>query len=224
MGEEGHARDRVPKRQESLHRLQGEPDAEEDPCRHLEHGEEEAQGHDADHARSREQHDVGAEHAGDRPAGADQRHLAERSDQHLGGGRHHPADEIEGDEPRPRHGIFHVVAEDPQVQHVEDQMEPAAVHEERREQGRPPRDEAERRQVHLVCELVGPRPGEVVPAVEREPPARQRQLEREHGDVDQDDGQGHHGKTTRGDVVVERYHETPLRQVTLRRSRDRRTP
>ena len=132
--------------------------SEQDPGRHLEHRPDDDERDHGEDPGAREQHEVPAEDAGDRAAGADERHVARGSDEHLRRRRRHAADDVEDDEPRPRHGVLDVVAEDPQVPHVEEQVQPAAVHEQGREQGGPPREPAERRHVHVVVSSKGRAP------------------------------------------------------------------
>src|SRR5450759_4441254 len=55
--------------------------------------------------------------------------------------------------------VFDVVAEDPQVQHVEDPVEPAAVAEHAGKERRPPRHAVGRRHVEAVGQLEGPGAG-----------------------------------------------------------------
>ncbi len=190
----------------ATHSLQHEPDDEQDPGRHLEHRPDHDERDHREDALSREQHQVAAEHAGDRAAGADERHVAGRSDEHLRGRRRHPADEVEEDEPRPRHRVLDVVAEDPQVPHVEDQVQPAAVHEHRREQRGPPREPGERRHVDVVGELERPRPEQVVPAFGRDPPPREEELNAEDDHVGGDERHRHGREAARRIVVMQRDH------------------
>ena len=49
--------------------------------------------------------------------------------------RENSAGHVEQDEPDVSHHVFDVVAEDPQVQHVADQVHPATVEEHARDQG-----------------------------------------------------------------------------------------
>ena len=73
MGEERHAHVGVAERQYALHGLEHEPDPEQDPGRHRDHREDETQREHAQDSGVRIQHEIGAEHAGDGAAGADQR-------------------------------------------------------------------------------------------------------------------------------------------------------
>ena len=72
-------------------------------------------------------------------AGRSGRSAAEAADsakETAKGGRGETADEVEHDEAKPPHAVLDVVAEDPQVQHVAEQVQPAAVQELAREQRR----------------------------------------------------------------------------------------
>ena len=81
--------------------------------------------------------DVGAHHPADGPRCPDHGHGGIGLGNDLRRGRRQAAEHVEQREAAVPHGIFHVVAEDPQEPHVADEMEPAAV-EEHRCQGRVP--------------------------------------------------------------------------------------
>ena len=104
------------------------------------------------------------------------------------------------------------------------QVQPAAVHEHGREQGGPPREPAERRHVHVVGELEGPRAEQVVPALERDAPARQEELDDEHRHVGGDERHGHGGKAPRLVVVVQRDHRKASLPADALRRRERPVP
>ena len=125
----------------SLDELQSKPDAEHDPRRHVEDRKEEEDRDDREHTGARKEHDVGAEHAGDGAAGADGRRRGVDVDGDLQCGRRQSADQVEDEEPEAAHGVLDVVAEDPEEQHVEDDVQPAAVHEHAGKRRQPPRSQ-----------------------------------------------------------------------------------
>ena len=88
---------------------------------------ERQQGHDA---RVRVERDVGAEHAGDRARRADRRAAREAG---LGPdvrvGRRPAAEQVEDQVAHVPEAVLDVVAEDPEVEHVPDDVGPAAVQE-----------------------------------------------------------------------------------------------
>ena len=87
------------------------------------------------HADSGIQQQVRAQDSADRSRCAHHGDDRVGTDERLRGGGHDPAQEIENQElPVPGH-IFDVVSKDPEKQHVADQVEPAAVHEHRRDHG-----------------------------------------------------------------------------------------
>ena len=53
----------------------------------------------------------------------------------VGGRRHQPADEVEDEKAQPPHAVFDVPAEDREVEHVADQVQPPAVQEHRDQRG-----------------------------------------------------------------------------------------
>ena len=97
------------------------------------------------------QQQVGAQHPGDGAAGAYHRDLRGGILQHLSERRHHAAEQIERDEAPMPHGVFHIVAENPQIEHVARQMHEPAVQEHGSEKGHARRDDGQfRRQGRLT--------------------------------------------------------------------------
>ena len=80
--------------------LQDEPQAEDEDRRHLDELEEEAQEDERQDPGAREQHEVRAEHRGDRPRRADQRDVEVGSIATWVSAGDDPADEVEGQEGR----------------------------------------------------------------------------------------------------------------------------
>ena len=76
-------------------RLLGEPDPEHHQRRQLDHGDEEDDEHERQHPGARVEHDVAAEHRGDRARRADRRRRRVRTDRDLQRQRREPADEVE---------------------------------------------------------------------------------------------------------------------------------
>ena len=85
------------------------------------------------------QHQIGAEHAGNRSARSDGWDLGGRIERGMREAGEHAAEEIEEREPPMPHGVFDIVAEDPEVEHVAEQMHEAAMQEHRREKCQPGR-------------------------------------------------------------------------------------
>src|SRR5437588_1973824 len=106
------------------------------------------------HPRSRVQQQVGAEDPGDRAAGADRRLGRQRIGEHMDEARDRAADEVENEERAVPHRILDVVREDPQAQHVAEEVRPASVQEQARPQpdrerrGRGDRDPGDLRRNH----------------------------------------------------------------------------
>src|SRR5437763_3115348 len=114
--------------------LEQEPKAERDVCGH---GRQEAEEDDV-HAVAREEKYVAAEHARNRARRAEARHEKARRVAAEGRGhedvserRKHAAHEVEDEIPQVSDAVFHVVAENPEEEHVAEYVRPAAVHEHR---------------------------------------------------------------------------------------------
>ena len=91
------------------------------------------------HLRVRQQHEIAAEHGRDGAARADVRDRRldvareHQGDEGLRRGRRKAAEEVEDEVAEPAERVLDVVAEDPEEEHVAEQVRPAAVHEHRRE-------------------------------------------------------------------------------------------
>ena len=103
---------------------------EDDDRRHVDELVEEAEEDERGDPRPREEHEVGAQRRGDRPRGADRRDRRGRVDGDLGQARpaRRRAGRSRGSRPA-RSRSSTLFAEDPQVEHVAEQVEPAAVQE-----------------------------------------------------------------------------------------------
>src|SRR5205823_6447710 len=144
--------------------LQQEPEREQDDGRQLDYFPENDPGDERQHARVRIQHEVRAHHASDCAARADRRQRRRRIDRDLSDRRRDPAEQIEDDEASVAEAIFDVVAENPEVPHVPDDVHPAAVEEHRRDErrrgevGRRSRSEEHTSELqslaYLVCRLL----------------------------------------------------------------------
>src|SRR5439155_13007951 len=109
----------VQQREPAVPELEGKPDAEEEEGRNLDEEVED----DREHARSRQQKEVRAEHAGDgaarpeiRDRTVDGRGGRER-DHRLERGRREPRDQVEDEEAQLAQRVLDVVAEDPEEEH-----------------------------------------------------------------------------------------------------------
>src|SRR5215212_8776408 len=100
-----------------------EPEPEDDQGRQLEDREEEHDEDDRDNAGAREQQEVAAQHARDRPGRADVGDGGVRVHEHLQQRRGQASEQVEDHELDPAHRVFDVVAEDPQEQHVPAEVE-----------------------------------------------------------------------------------------------------
>ena len=125
-----------PQGHETVDQLQQEPEAQHDDRRHGYQLVEEDQEHQRLDSRPGEQHEVRAQHGGDRPRRPDHRDLARRIHEDVPGGGRDPADQEECREQRAPEPVLHVHGEDPQEQHVAHQVQPAAVQEHVRRTGR----------------------------------------------------------------------------------------
>ena len=120
-------------REPALPELEAEPEAEEEEGRDL---DEEVQ-EQRQHARGRQEDEVGAENAGDRAARPEVRdgrvgiRARPEGDDGLSRGRGDPGQQVEAEEADRPHRVLDVVAEDPEEEHVPDDVQPASVHEHR---------------------------------------------------------------------------------------------
>src|SRR5215212_5012058 len=124
-------------RREAAQELQDEPQDQDDDRRHLDQLIEEAEEHQRQDARSRIQDEIGAEDRRDRAGRSDQRGAGRRVREDLAEGGHHPAGQVEQEEAKAAEAVLDVVAEDPQIEHVAAQVQPAAVEELARDQPEP---------------------------------------------------------------------------------------
>ena len=118
----------------SQQELSNEEVAEHDPRRqpHKPHEEER---HDGENFRAGIEQEVRAHYAGDGAAGSDcgdgRVEIEDCVHSHSG----NSADEVENDVAEVAEVVFDVVAEDPEREHVEDEVHPGAVQEHGREDG-----------------------------------------------------------------------------------------
>ena len=102
-------------------------------------------------------HEVGAEDARDGAARADGGDLRGGLHGGVGEPRHHAAEEIEDREAPVAHRVFDVVAENPEIEHVAEQVHEAPVQKHRGDDGEPGRH---RHHVGLAPELAEDRHGD----------------------------------------------------------------
>src|SRR3990172_4808233 len=109
--------------------LHDEPEADEEYRGQRDGAEEPEPGDEDADSRPRIQHQVRAEDAGDSAAGADHRDHLVRVDGHLQSDGPGGGDEVEDSVLHVAEGVFDVIAEDPEVDHVAEDVQPAAVNE-----------------------------------------------------------------------------------------------
>ena len=113
---------------ERVHPLQYEPEPEHEPGRDADRDEEQERDQ-APHPGPRVEHQVRAEHPGDRPGRTDQRpgRSGVRDSEAIR--RDVPARQVEEQVGHPAETVLDVVAEDEQEEHVAEQVQPPRVHE-----------------------------------------------------------------------------------------------
>src|SRR3954453_12300407 len=116
-------------RGEPVDELQDEPEAEHEDGGNVDELIEEAEEHERRDPSPREEDEVGAERCCDRARRTDRRDGRARVDGDLREAGEDPAEQVEAEEAGPPETILDVVAEDPQVEHVAEQVEPATVQE-----------------------------------------------------------------------------------------------
>ena len=112
-------------------------------------------GIDDEYSRMRMQQQIRAEHTGDRAARADHRNFRARLWDRLRQRGGDSAEQVEDKIAAMTHAVFDVVAEDPEIEHVADQMHPAAMHEHRSENGERRRYDLQFRRELLSAEQHG---------------------------------------------------------------------
>ncbi len=189
--------------------LEQDPDAEEEIGRYLTQEEDEHEEEQGDHARPREQEEIGAEHGRDGAARSEVRDLrvdggaeGERHER-LERGRSKAAQEVEDEVAQPAERVLDVVAEDPEEEHVPGQVEDVPVHEHRRDaRERPVLADDRTGVVHLarvVGQVVDGAFGDVDAAVLDDDVER---------DVRRNQRRGHDREAPGRDVVLERDQRT----------------
>src|SRR5439155_14634309 len=126
---------RPAERGDPVDELEDEPETQDEDRRDLDELVEEAQEHERQDPGARVQDEVRAERRGDRPRSADQRVRRVARDRHLGEAGDDAAQQVEAQEDDPAQAVLDVVAEDPQDEHVAQEMQPAAVEELVRQEG-----------------------------------------------------------------------------------------
>ena len=116
----------------------------------------------------------------------------------LGERRGDTAEQIEDQELHVPEAVLDVVAEDPQVEHVAAEVQPAAVHEHGAENGR-----------DVGSRIVREAPGHECPFLDEPVAVLQLEQEDEHVDDDEDEGDVRR-RAPHGIVVAERKHLSVL--------------
>ena len=120
-------------RAQPVDELEDEPESQNDDRRDLDQLVEETEEDERQDPRAGEQHEVRAKDRRDRPRGADHRDLGARVDRDLGKHGRDAAAEIEEQVAETPQSILDVVAEDPQVDEVPDDVDEVHVQEHARE-------------------------------------------------------------------------------------------
>lgn len=182
----------------AVEQLADKPQSQIEHGRNIEEKRPEEYRHQHGDLRFGIQQEIGAQHAGDGPGGAEGGHLAVGLSQQLRQPGQHAAEQIEHAIAQVAHDIFDVVAEDPKSPHVAQDVQPAGVKELMSEKhpptargksggvgpcgiGETRRDDAE--QIEEVVERF----------------VRQRKLIEEHQRVNENQGARDHGHRAAGD-------------------------
>ena len=134
MREEGHSTAGSADTHAAAQHLHDEPEAQHQSGRHVHHARVDAERDHHQDLRAGEEQQIGAEHAGDRAACADHGHRRGGIGDGMAEHGEDAAQHIEDGKSDMPHRIFNIVAEDPQVQHVADQMHPASVQKHARDE------------------------------------------------------------------------------------------
>src|SRR5215207_5425851 len=117
--------------------LDGEPPEQHQPRRDREDLEEDDEDEEHVHPHPWVEHQIGAHHPGDRPGGTDGLHWGCWLHEHVCRGGDQAADQVEAEEAAGPHAVLDVVSEDPEEEHVAEQVSPAAVQEHREDRREP---------------------------------------------------------------------------------------
>src|SRR5215472_11475913 len=206
--------------QASVEQLHQEPEAEVDEGRNLHEPGDEEQRHQGDDSASREHHEVRAENSSDGPRGAYRRHDRAWAEEGQGQRRDHPGQQIEQQEAQVTEAVFHVVAEDPKVEHVPSDVSPASVQEHRAKQRKEaPRVERGAAEVNPGHEASGNESEDLDHSVQV---GSKLQLLQKHEGVHRDKRDRDHRRRARAYGVPDRDHLAALVSLMLPRTRSNR--
>ncbi len=111
------------------------PEAENKNRRHPHQTHKITQSHQADYSGPGEEDKIGPQDTGDSTTGPYIGHPRVNAHRDLSSAGSQATKEVEESEAEMTHGVLDVVAEDPKVEHIADDMKPSTVHEEGGEKG-----------------------------------------------------------------------------------------
>src|ERR1700722_10796062 len=122
--------------------LLGQPQRDQQHGGDVDEREHEWDRGERDHLRARVQQQVAAEHGGDCAGAAEHGNAGARLDSDLDAEREQPAEQVEGGEAHAPGGVFDGGTEQGEEGHVAEEVQEAAIHEQRGDRGFPPREAA----------------------------------------------------------------------------------
>ncbi len=196
--------------------LHQEPKAQHDRGWDIDHLGEKPQRDEHQHLGARVEQQIGAEDPRDGATGPYHGNCRNRVNGGMTQRRDNPAQEIEDNELSMPHDVFNVVPENPQVQHIPDQVHPAAVKKHTGDQTAIGRH---RREFNREFGIPEHDRGDGPILIHKGLPALlpQHELVQEDDDAGNQKPYGHDGFDIRGVVVTQWNHEITLRHI-IRRS------
>ena len=145
---------------------------------------------------------IGSQDPGHRSAGSDHGHRGLGVGKHLGQTGAQPREQIKDHESKMTQSVFDIVPENPQIQHVSDQMQKAPMEEHGRKEGQDGGEQARSVKNFPIDDLIRDRPPLEDKFLSRW--EAERQLMVKDKAVGQNQPDCHEGKRVRGIVIFER--------------------
>jgi len=199
MREPSHSPSRSTDRTDTTEDLKHEPEPKHQPRRNCRHAPEtEEVGDQCVHPVMREEGKVHTEYSRDRAGSTEHRDIGSRKLRQLRENRGEPCDKLESEKPCVSQSAFNVIAEDPQVPHVESDMRDATVQEHRCEEGNRIQDRWNKCPCLNECIEI-----------------RRQEFDNEHEDIDANQADRHDRESLGAFVVAERKHKRMLKRERI---------
>lgn len=198
MGKKGNLGDGSPPNAEEL---EEEPEPEHEQGRDADKFYEDEDKHQGENPGRWKEKQVGAQNPGNRPAGPDHGNGRVRIGEDLGEASSEAADQVKEEKAEMAQGIFDVVAEDPEIEHVSEEVQESAMEEHGRKNGEGDRHRRKLMEDLSMDDLIGNR----TPFKDKVLTFNniQGNLVKKDQTIGQDDSNGDQGKGRGGIIVFE---------------------